>query len=69
MTKQEQLEVISESHINGQYRQMVEQIDRYSPAMFFQDYLEYIKRIGLPEYVILKYFTNIVIAYFTVKQV
>jgi hypothetical protein len=68
MTKQEQLDVISESHINGQYKQMVEQIDEYLPAMFFQDYLEYMKEVGLPDWALLKYFANTVITYFKIKS-
>ena len=68
MTRQEQLEAIFNSLINGQRTQMVEQIDEYLPAMFFQDYLEYMKEVGLPDWALLKYFANTVITYFKIKS-
>ena len=43
MTKQEQLEAIFNSLINGQRRQMVEQIDEYLPADFFPDFLDFLR--------------------------
>lgn len=75
MTKQERLEVISESYINGQYKQMVEQIDEYSPADFFQDFLKYLDIVSatssdgsMMAAFVLKHFSAIVIAYFKIKE-
>lgn len=68
MTKQERLEVISESYFNGQYKQMVKQIDEYSPADFFQDFLKNLDDGSIMAAFVLKHFSAIVIAYFKIKE-
>jgi uncharacterized protein (DUF2461 family) len=66
MTKQEQLEVIFNSLINGQRRQMVEQIDEYLPADFFPDLLDFLREL-FPDSA-LYYFADATNSYFRIKE-
>jgi hypothetical protein len=68
MTRQEQLEVIFNSLINGQRTQMVEQIDEYLPADFFPDLLDFLREL-FPEAVsVLYYFADATNSYFRIKS-
>jgi hypothetical protein len=57
------LEVIHESLINGQRRQMVDQIDEYGVHDFFPDFLAYINEIHAN----IGFFTDCVISYHRIK--
>jgi len=67
MTKQKQLEVIFDSLINGQRKQMVEQIDEYLPADFFPDFLDFLKELSSASSV-LHYFADATNSYFRIKS-
>ena len=59
---------IHESLVNGQRRQMVQQIDEYGVYDFWQDYREYLHGIYIEIDSILKYFTDATISYFRIKN-
>jgi hypothetical protein len=58
---------IHESLVNGQRRQMVEQIDRYGCYDFWDDYNNYLKDIYCERGDRYMYFSDAVISYFRIK--
>lgn len=67
MTRQEKLEVIFDSLINGQRTQMVEQIDEYLPADFFPDLLDFLTE-SFSAASALHYFADATNSYFRIKS-
>ena len=67
MTKQEQLQEIHNSMINGQRRQAVNQIDGYDLYNFFSDYDEYLKGFYSKDQRFNR-FKDAVISYFRIKK-
>ena len=67
MTRKEQLDAIFSSLINGQRRQMVEQIDEYLPADFFPDLLDFLKK-SFSNDLALHYFADATNSYFRIKS-
>lgn len=67
MTRQEQLEVIFNSLINGQRTQMVEQIDEYLPADFFPDLLDFLRKSFSAD-LALHFFADATNSYFRIKS-
>ena len=65
---QEQLEQIHNSLINGNRRQMVEQIDEYGLYDFWDDYKSYLSDLYVNDYSTVKYFTDATISYFRIKN-
>ena len=65
---QEQLEQIHESLINGNRRQMVEQIDKYGLYDFWDDYKRYLSDLYINLSTVLNYFTDATISYFRIKN-
>ena len=65
MTK---LETIHASHVNGQMRQLVEQIDDYGLYEFWADYRDYLSNLYKETESQLDYFTSATIAYFRIKN-
>lgn len=62
-----EVEDIHESLINGQCRQMVEQIDDYGPADFWPDYRYFLADdAGTPANAF-RWFTDATISYFRIK--
>ena len=59
---------IHESLVNGQRRQMVNQIDEYGLYDFWKDYLEYLYQRYMEEIVIFEYFYDAVISYHRIKN-
>ena len=57
--KRYEIEAIHESIVNGQRKQMVEQINEYGLYDFFAHYLSYINEIGAN----IGFFTDCVISY------
>ena len=68
MTRQEKLEAIFSSLINGQRTQMVEQIDEYLPADFFPDLFDFLKE-SFSDDLALHYFADAANSYFRIKSV
>lgn len=68
MTKHEQLETIFDSLINGNRKQMVEQIDEYLPADFFPDLLDFLRELFPEAVLILYYFADATNSYFRIKS-
>jgi hypothetical protein len=68
-TSSEQLEQIHESLVNGQRKQMVEQINEYGLYSFFADYKTYLQTIYTKEqqlpYI---YFADATISYFRITN-
>lgn len=60
--KQEQIEEIHESLINGQRKQMTSQIDEYGLYDFFADYDNYLREAFGPQ-TAYNYFSDAVISY------
>ena len=67
MTKHKQLEVIFDSLINGNHKQMVEQIDEYLPADFFPDLLDLLRE-SYSAVSALYYFADATNSYFRIKS-
>ena len=59
---------IHESLVNGQRRQMVNQIDEYGLYDFWKDYLEYLYQRYVQETVVFGYFYDAVISYNRIKN-
>ena len=59
---------IHESLVNGQRRQMVNQIDEYGLYDFWKDYLEYLYQRYVQETVVFGYFYDVVISYHRIKN-
>ena len=59
---------IHESLVNGQRRQMVNQIDEYGLYDFWKDYLEYLYQRYVQETVVFGYFYDAVISYHRIKN-
>ena len=64
--KREQLEAIQDSLINGQCKQMVEQIDEYGLYGFFPDYQNFLKGYESDDQYF--YFADAVISYHRIKN-
>jgi len=67
MTKREQLEIIINSLINGQRKQMVAQIEEYGLYDFWEDFKSYMKEI-YSNNLSSEYFEDAVISYFRIKN-
>ena len=67
-TKCEQLGQIHLSLVNGQRRQMVNQIDEYGLYDFFDDYEEYLKGMYANVEVQYEYFVDCTQSYFRIKE-
>ena len=63
MMKQAKLQEIHNSLINGQRRQMVDQINEYGLYDFFADYVNYIEDTYCTIHAKYSYFTDCVISY------
>ena len=61
------IEVIHNSLINGQRRQMVKQIDEYGLYDFWEDYSKYLDGLYVDGESIKTYFQDAVISYFRIK--
>ena len=68
MTKQEQIETIHESLVNGQRKQMVSQIDEYGLYDFWDDYGNYLIRMYTETLSQFGYFQDAVISYHRIKN-
>jgi len=67
--RHEELEEIHNSSMNGQRRQMVEQIDEYGLYDFFDDYKKYLFEIYSPDkHTEYYYFADCVISYHRTKN-
>ena len=64
----EKIVEVHDSLINGQRRQMVNQIDEYGLYDFWKDYLEYLYGLYTQESVVLEYFSDAVISYHRIKN-
>jgi hypothetical protein len=64
--KREQLQTIVESYINGNRRQMVEQIDEYGLYDFWADLRDYFSELA--EKVEFRTFADMTICYFRIKN-
>ena len=66
MNKAEQLDIIHESLVNGQRRQMTNQIEEYGLYDFWSDYADYLRSFQEmdTENGFYKYFKDAVISYF-----
>jgi hypothetical protein len=62
------LAVIHDSLVNGQKKQMVQQIEEYGLYDFWSDYKEFLNQICAKESGKLVYFTDATISYFRIKQ-
>lgn len=65
--KTKKLDVIHESLINGQRKQMVAQIEDYGLYDFWEDYKEYLQSIYSTD-AVLSYFSDATISYFRIKN-
>ncbi len=63
----EQLATIHDSFINGQKKQMTEQIDEYG-ELFWSDYETYLTGIYLSVEEMFSDFVNLTVAYFAIKN-
>jgi predicted transcriptional regulator YheO len=61
------LNAIHESLVNGQRKQMVEQIDIYGVYDFWKDYTNYLAELYYSKSVVYDYFSDAVISYFRIK--
>ncbi len=67
--KFKEIEVIHESLVNGQRKQMVDQIDRYGNYDFWADYSEYLKGLCITNYNSAFYWlADAVKSYFRIKN-
>ncbi len=66
-TSHEQLQEIHESLVNGQRKQMVEQINEYGLYSFFADYKEFLETLYTEEAQYI-YFADATISYFRVTN-
>lgn len=62
------IEEIHESLVNGQRKQMVEQIDEYGVYDFWKDYKEYLDDLYVKFEAGYDYFTDATISYFHIKN-
>lgn len=62
------IETIHESLINGQRRQMVEQIDEYGVVDFWEDYKVWLSTSGINPYKEYDGFADAVISYHRIKE-
>ena len=67
MTRQEKLEQIHESLVNGQRKQMVEQIDEFGLYDFWEEYKKYLYQLYCMASQ-LEHFTDATISYFRIKN-
>lgn len=65
--KQKQIEAIHESLVNGQRKQMVEQIDEYGVYDFWYDYRNYLCMLCETLGLVFDYFTDAAISYHRIK--
>jgi len=65
--KHEEVETIHESLMNGQRRQMVNQIDEYG-SDFWEDYEDYLVQTYESKSSMMEYFTDATISYFRIKN-
>jgi len=65
--KTEAILEIHESLINGQKKQMVEQINEYGYDNFWEDYKKYLMAGWSSDDKVLEYFTDATISYFKIK--
>jgi len=65
--KHKELQYIHESLINGQRRQMVQEIDRYGPSQFFADYIVHLNAKYVTAEARWNYYTDVVVSYFRIK--
>jgi len=65
--KHEEVETIHESLMNGQRRQMVNQIDEYG-SDFWKDYEDYLVQTYESKSSMMEYFTDATISYFRIKN-
>ena len=68
MTKQEQIEEIHASLVNGQRQQMVKQIDRQCLYDFWAEYDEYLINLYPHTEAQHKYFLDAVVSYHRIKN-
>lgn len=66
-TSREQLENIHASLVNGQRKQMVEQINEYGTQSFFADYENYLQEFYTEEQQYI-YFADATISYFRITN-
>ncbi len=62
------IQTIHESLINGQRRQMVEQIDDYTRTDFFSTYDNFLNSLNFTPVQILAYYTDATKSYFRIKD-
>jgi hypothetical protein len=62
------ISTIHKSLINGQRKQMVEQIDEYGTYDFWTDYRDYLKNIYTNKSAIINYFTDATVSYFRITN-
>ena len=67
-TKNEKLQLIHESLINGQRKQMVQQIDEYGLYDFFEDYGGYLNNLYEHCHSKYAYFLDCVTSYHRIKS-
>jgi len=67
-TKSCNMEYIHESLINGQRQQCVKYIDQYGLYDFWEDYRKYLNEYCFNEKEMLRYFTDMTISYFRIKN-
>ena len=67
-TKQEQIEEIYNSLMNGQRKQMVSQIDEYGLYDFWDDYGNYLESLYIEVLARFEYFSDAVISYHRIKN-
>ncbi len=65
MNKQEQLEKVHNSLVNGQRKQMVKQIDEYGLYDFWEDYKSFLEQVSERKF---HWFTDATISYFRIKN-
>ena len=68
MLKHEELEIIHESLVNGQRKQMVKQIDEYGLYDFWDDYGRYLHEIYVQSESAFQYFRDAAISYHRIKN-
>ena len=68
MSKQEDLETIHESLVNGNRRQMVEQIDEYGVYDFWADYRDFLWNTCQSPKAEFAYFADATVSYFRIKS-
>jgi len=68
-TKQDQIEEIHNSLVNGQRKQMVSQIDEQVLYDFWAEYREYLEQMYIDPKAQFAYFADAVISYHRIKSI